>query len=416
VILLRFPIAVALLVYQSAVLAFGQIWANKVRGILTTIGIMIGVASVTAVISVIKGLETQVMSKFEAFGTNKMFAYPERGRSERKHFTQYIPFPRDIFNGVLDHCPSIDKYSLVTWLGGQVSYRDRSEEAQIAGIEPTWHEIERRTVIIGRPFSMIDNAQLRLVCLVNEVCRDKLGLDRDPTGVFISVGAQRFMIIGVVEKAINMGGNEQGSAEVFVPYNTAMATRERGTFFLAMSKSADVSEDARVELTFFLRQRRHLKPADPDNFAVMIATRYIEEIQKTSMVVTTIALGVVGISLLVGGVGIMNIMLVSVSERTREIGLRKAVGARSSAILLQFLVEAVMLCLLGGVVGLLAGQGITSIIVSFIPKEAEVTRIIVPPLAIVLALTFSGSVGLVFGMFPAIKAARLDPIEALRHE
>ena len=149
---------------------------------------------------------------------------------------------------------------------------------------------------------------------------------------------------------------------------------------------------------------------------MITAERVVEQFNNVASMVTLIATGIVGISLLVGGVGIMNIMLVSVSERTREIGLRKAVGARPAAILLQFLVEAVVLCLIGGALGLVLGQAMTSGVTSFLPPEIKLQRLIVPPFAIALAFAFSAGVGVIFGFFPAMKAASLDPIEALRHE
>src|SRR3954463_10531114 len=182
------------------------------------------------------------------------------------------------------------------------------------------------------------------------------------------------------------------------------------------SKSPDQAEEAQAEIGFFLRKRRHLELGEPDTFRVEFVGKFVEQFNALAGAITMVATGIVGISLLVGGVGIMNIMLVSVSERTREIGLRKAVGARPGAILLQFLVEAIMLCLLGGALGLLLGQGLTSAVATFLPKEVKMDRIVIPPSAILLAFTFSAGVGLIFGMFPAIKAARLDPIEALRHE
>jgi putative ABC transport system permease protein len=175
-----------------------------------------------------------------------------------------------------------------------------------------------------------------------------------------------------------------------------------------------VSEEARAELTFFLRKRRHLPLGAPDNFRVELMEKFIEQFNAIAGMVTMVAGGIVGISLLVGGVGIMNIMLVSVSERTREIGLRKAVGARPSAILMQFLVEAVILCLIGGLVGLLFGQAMTSLMAAL--PGSKLDKASIPGWAIAVAFGFSAAVGLIFGMFPAIKAARLDPIDALRHE
>ena len=154
---------------------------------------------------------------------------------------------------------------------------------------------------------------------------------------------------------------------------------------------------------------------DPDNFGIEAVQKYIDQFNKVAVMITLVAGGIVGISLLVGGVGIMNIMLVSVSERTREIGLRKAVGARASAIMLQFLVEAVMLCLIGGLIGILGGQMLTSIMAAALPA-AKLGKAHIPLWAVALSFGFSAGVGVVFGMFPAIKAARLDPIEALRHD
>jgi putative ABC transport system permease protein len=204
---------------------------------------------------------------------------------------------------------------------------------------------------------------------------------------------------------------------VVVPFNYSVA-KDRWPWYsvVAASKSPQLSEDAKAEIEFYLRQKRHVKPGKEDTFEVMTAQRVIEQFSKVASIVTLVATGIVGISLLVGGVGIMNIMLVSVSERTREIGLRKAVGARPAAILLQFLVEAVVLCLIGGAMGLVFGQLITSGVASLLPQETKVERMVVPLSAIILAFGFSAAVGLIFGMFPAIKAARLDPIEALRHE
>ncbi len=182
---------------------------------------------------------------------------------------------------------------------------------------------------------------------------------------------------------------------------------------MAASRSTAVSDDAVAELKFFLRRTRNIKPGEPDTFKVETIHSYIEKFNNIALIVTLVAGGIVGISLLVGGVGIMNIMLVSISERTKEIGLRKAVGAKKSAILTQFLVEAVILCFVGGLVGVGVGKLLTLAIASTNPLLAKTY---IPAWAIALSFGFAGTVGIVFGMFPAIKAARLDPIESLRHE
>jgi len=251
-------------------------------------------------------------------------------------------------------------------------------------------------------------------------------MKRDPTGEYIQVGENRMLVIGLLEAPPASIGNSSEQREVIIPFNT-MSADQRWMWYsvLATAKTPEVSEDAKAEIEFYLRQKRGVKPGKEDTFQVMTAQRVIEQFSRVASIVTLIATGIVGISLLVGGVGIMNIMLVSVSERTREIGLRKAVGARPGVILMQFLVEAIALCLLGGALGLGFGQVLTSIVASFLPSghptgpggpESGFENIVIPANAIILAFTFSGGVGLIFGMFPAIKAARLDPIEALRHE
>ena len=418
--LLRLPFALPMLIYQSIVLALSQIWANKVRGILTTVGIMIGVAAVSAVIALITGMKQRVLNEFEAFGTNKIFIEPQWPRSGRANVSwRQVMFRLGDFDDLMTHCPSVASFSRQHGERGVLTFGSKVEDTNvnIMGVDPDWHEIEHRYVTLGRPLTVLDNAQRRPVCLINQMVRDKLEMDRDPVGQYIDVEGARMLVVGMLEPPAATMGMMAEAREVIVPFNFSVS-RERWPWFsvIAASKSPQLSEDAKTEIEFYLRQKRRIKPGNEDTFQVMTAQRVVEQFSKVAGIVTLIATGIVGISLLVGGVGIMNIMLVSVSERTREIGLRKAVGAPPSAILLQFLVEAVMLCLIGGAMGLLLGQGITSAVASFLPQETRLERVVVPASAILLAFGFSAGVGLIFGMFPAIKAARLDPIEALRHE
>jgi putative ABC transport system permease protein len=414
--------ALLFLLYQSAFLALSQIWANKLRSALTTIGIVIGVASVTTVIAALTGLKTNVLSEFESFGTNKVFIFPDRpdsGPMRNAPFTK-IRFRPELFDGMLENCPSLKSFTRVTTIVRNVSYGDRKvENVQVAGIEPSWHEIENRFVQIGRPFSMIDNEQARAVCLINPKLQDVLGLDRDPTGTLITIGNRRFMVVGVVEKRAETSMFRDGlsDSEVFIPFSTAYEPLRANwpmMYVVAASKSPDLSEEGKAEVTFFLRKRRGLEPGMPNTFGVEFIDQFVKQFNQVANAITVVAGGIVGVSLLVGGVGIMNIMLVSVSERTREIGLRKAVGARPAAVLMQFLVEAVMLCFFGGLLGLLIGQVLTMSIASI--PGAQLEKAYIPGWAVALSFGFAAAVGLIFGMFPAIKAARLDPIEALRHE
>jgi putative ABC transport system permease protein len=407
------------LVYQSAMLAASQIWANKMRAMLTTIGIIIGVASVTAVIAALTGLRTKVLSEFETIGTNKIFIVPQRPDYGTKRFVSWWSFrlkPWE-FDNLLEHCPSVSRFTRITQMSRQVGFEDRQEDnVSVMGIEPAWHQIESRSIQEGRPFSLIDEEQARPVCLISPALRDKLRMERNCIGQSILLQTDRYVIVGIIEPAPQLAiFNEGGPGlEVFIPFNTAWRRYRPGVFCIASSRSPDVSEEARAELTFFLRKTRHIKPEEPNNFRLEVVEQYIQQFNRVAIAITMVAAGVVGISLLVGGVGIMNIMLVSVSERTREIGLRKAVGARPAAILLQFLVEAVMICLFGGLIGVLCGHLLTRAMASI--PNAQLDKAYVPAWAIALSFGFAASVGLVFGMFPAIKASRLDPIEALRHE
>ena len=413
------PLAFAGFLVQSAYLALGQIWANKSRSFLTTLGIIIGVASVTAVIAALTGLKTKVVDKFESVvGSNTIFVFNWRPQSGRQRYAPWwsVRLRPENFVGLLDHCPSVARFARVCGATQDVRFRERVvENVSIRGIDSTWHEVQGRSTIEGRPFSAVDSVQARYVCLVTPKLRDRLALDRDCTGQRIVIGRSSYRIVGVVEEAQRFSERDGGSElEVFVPFETGWKQRWDWMMVMASARSALVAEDAQAEMRFFLRRMRQIAPGEPDNFRLEVMKRHLEEIQNVALIMTAVAGGIVGISLLVGGIGIMNIMLVSVSERTREIGLRKAVGARPSAVLLQFLVEAVVLCLLGGFVGVGAAQGLTALITRIPGAELEMAYI--PMWAIGIAFGFSAVVGVCFGMFPALKAAQLDPIEALRHE
>lgn len=417
--LIRWPLILLRFLAQSTALALGQIWANKARGALTTVGIIIGVASVTTVIAVLTGLKQNVLSEFEAFGTNKIYIVPHRpNEGPLRHAPWHvIRFTPEQFDDLKKHCPSVDVLTRVAMLEETVQFEGRSvENVRVFGIDPTWHKVENRPIKLGRPFTLIDESQGRPVCVVTPEVRDKLRLDRDCIGQSILIGMRSFRIVGVVEAHMEsaMFGQDATTLEVCVPFTTAWKAVQPWMHVLATSRSTEVSEEAGAEISFFLRRVRKLEPGQPDTFRVEVMEKYLKQFKGIAVAITIVASAIVGISLLVGGVGIMNIMLVSVSERTREIGLRKAVGARPSAILLQFLVEAVMLCLFGGLMGVLIAEGLTKLMAS-IPK-AQLDKASIPLWAIALSFGFAAGVGVFFGMFPAIKAARLDPIEALRHE
>jgi len=418
VIVFRLLLGLGRLLIRSVFLALGQIWANKGRSVLTTIGIVIGVASVTAVIAALTGLRANVLADFESLGVNKIYLHasrPDKGRHKVARWNELMLQP-DELDGMLDHCPSVVRFTRISEMPAAARFGEQTVDARIIGIEPAWHKIEDRPILEGRPFSLIDETAARAVCLVTPSMQEALHLDRNCIGQRIRFLGRAFRIVGVVEPATQFGvfGIGRKNEEVFIPFRTLRKMFRGGMYAIAASRSPEASEEARAEIRFFLRRKRKLAPGEPDTFGAEAIQKFLEQFEQMATMVTLVAGGIVGISLLVGGVGIMNIMLVSVSERTREIGLRKAVGARPSAILLQFLVEAIMLCLFGGLIGLLCGQLLTTGIAA-IPK-AQLERSYIPAWAVALSFGFSAGVGIIFGMFPAIKAARLDPIEALRHE
>jgi len=407
-------------IIQTAALAVGQLNAHKVRATLTMVGIIIAVASVATVVAALEGLRGFVLEQFETVGTRYVVIDGDRPPELRNKIGwRDVQLKLEEVVALRDNASTIDAITPIWGQSANVSYgMETLQGVRVQGIWPEWHEIEQRSVIQGRPFVSIDDDERRNVCLINDKAIEELGLDKEPVGQFIIVGNQRCQIVGVVEtkEVAPMFGGGQPQTEVFLPFETArkMWPYQVIRHAAALMVDESMSEEVQAEVAFILRSLRDLEPGSPDTFEVEVVQVFLDQFQTVAAGITVVAGGIVSISLLVGGIGIMNIMLVSVSERTREIGLRKAVGARPAIILLQFLVEAVLLCVVGGAIGLAFAQGLTLGIRSV--PDSPLSTAEVPTWAAVLALTFSAAVGVIFGLFPAVKAARLDPIEALRHE
>jgi putative ABC transport system permease protein len=407
------------LLTQTVLLAIQQMWANKVRTMLTTLGIVIAVVAVVTTVGAMIGLKTYVLDQLATFGANKVWVFPRMPQNQRERWSfRRLRITTPQADGIMANCPSIKSLTPIMQMNPTIQYKDKIKQAVLVqGIRPAWHEIEQRFVTFGRTFSQIDEDERRQVCLINDKGVEELGMDADPTGQFLLLDGRRFLIVGVVEtkQVAPMFGGDEAQTEIYIPFRTGEMMRpEPRLYVVAQTHTPEQFEDAKEEIRFYMRRVRQLKPDDPDTFGVESIEQARSQFGKVAGVMTAAVGGLVGISLLVGGIGIMNIMLVSVSERTREIGLRKAVGARPEVVLMQFLVEAVTLCLAGGGVGLLIGQGI--IWALRMNPDSPMKSASIPPWAVVLALGFSAATGVIFGMFPAIKAARLDPIDALRHE
>jgi len=394
------------LLTQTVAFAFTQIWANKIRAMLTCLGIIIGVWAITTVFSAMTGMKAHVMSGLEELGTNKITIRGQRPDQldGKVRWSDIKMNQRDVAQ-LRDHATLIKNVTLFAGRGMEV-------------------RIERRQPIFGRPLNWTDMQEQRDVCLINDLAIDELELAGNGVGEYIQIKGRRFMIVGVVEtrEPPMSFGEEEIESEVFIPYDTFEKLED--WFWPRVSAEmveANMLDEATAEIDFVLRRSRNLDPNWPNTWRVQGLQQQLDVINDTSRSMTIIAGVLVGISLLVGGIGIMNIMLVSVSERTREIGLRKAVGANPLVILLQFLIEAVILCIGGGALGLVFAQATTVAMQttdweSLTDGKFSLAQAEIPMWTMLLAVGFSAFVGIVFGLGPALKAARLDPIEALRHD
>ena len=397
-------------------MALRSILANKMRSFLTTLGIIVGVAAVIGVVSIVQGLNFWIAGQLQGVGASYIMAFPNRDPNDPDAAGRDVKLTYEDGLTIVERVPEIAEFTPVFFRSDRVRLRDRSSTPAVLGVGASFQEVTNTWVEKGRFFSDLDMAGRARVCLIGQETAEDLGLGPSPLGVDVTVGRATFTIVGVMEKQGQFLGQNYDDV-VIVPFTTAReiygedAMRQLRLDFKA--RTAQDVERAKELMTAVLRERHGLRPGQGNDFQILLQ----EEILKTTSTIlgtiTQVVGAVVGIALLVGGIGIMNIMLVTVKERTREIGLRKAVGARRSDLLLQFLIEAVTLSTLGGVVGILAGWGLGALGAKAIPGFPGAH---VPFWAIVLGFGFASAVGVFFGVYPAAKAASVDPIEALRYE
>ncbi len=403
---------------QTVVLGLTQIWSNKFRAALTALGIVIGVTSVVVVIAALGGMKAGIMGEFESLGAKKIWIWGHVPRSQRGALDwDEVMMTVEEIDAIDEHCPSIEMLTPTVGRRWDVSHGERLVQGiSVTGIGLDWRAVQGRDIMIGRPMTRIDHDESRHVCLINEDAIADLDLNIDPTGQHIRIGNHRFVIIGVIEEeAKSVFTGDDSNAEVLIPFNTSMKLNRYGWVQCTASiASPELVDEARREIRFVLRKMRNLAPEDEDTFRIEILQQAIDQFSGIAAAITAVVGGVVSVLMLVAGIGIMNIMLASVSERTREIGLRKSVGARPSVIMLQFLAEAVTLCVVGALIGVFSAQIVVLIIQNV--ESMGMEQAAIPMWAIILAVAFSAGSGIIFGMFPAVKAARMDPIEALRHE
>jgi putative ABC transport system permease protein len=399
--------------------AFRALRANKMRSILTTLGIIIGVAAVIAVVSIVQGLQFMITKQLQGVGATYVMVLPKQeGNQGPGIVARQVRLTWDDGRAILEQVPGVRLMTPLVGGRATLKYRDRSHDPDfVFGVNQDWPDVSNYTVDRGRFFSRLDLAARRKVAVIGPKVVEELRLGPDPVGTEIYLGSLPATVIGVMEEKGTSLGTDIDNL-VFIPFDTALSLFGRSAgeqVQLRMQvESAEIVEQVEEEIQRVLRVRHRLAEGQPDDFDVVLQDELLKTIGTILGSVTAVVGGVVGIALLVGGIGIMNIMLVSVTERTREIGVRKAVGARRQDVLSQFLIEAVTLSLVGGSIGLALGYGIGVGVAALLPGDWPPAH--VPFWAVALAFGFSAIVGVFFGIYPASKASRLDPIEALRYE
>ena len=395
--------------------AFEQLWAHRMRSMLTVLGIVIAVTSTLTVVGVVQGFTRYVADFLQGLGTNAMWVWPERPAGEAGRRLGRIAMDERDVEAVRENCPALRRVSPLG-RGERARVQSGRDEfrAALEGVSSDYLAIRNLGVAAGRPFSIVDVEEGRAVCLLGREVARKLDLPEDVVGRSVLVAGRRFAVVGMLAEKGSFLGSSQDDL-VLIPYTTALkmepAQRRRLGFTAQAGAEAAVPE-ARSQIVNLLRRRHRLDAYQPNDFNVLTQDEILDAFNNMSLVATVVLAGIVGVSLLVGGIGVMNVMLVSVTERTREIGLRKAVGARRRDVLLQFLVESVTLSLAGGVAGVALGYGLCAL-ASLHPRMVDVA---IPPWAVALGFGASTLTGVVFGLAPAVKASLLNPIDALRHE
>jgi putative ABC transport system permease protein len=398
--------------------AFRALVRNKMRAALTMLGIIIGVSAVIAMVSIGQGASASVQAQIESIGTNLLFVSAgaqnvggvRSGTGDSGTNTLTV----EDLDAIKREVPSVSMVTPTVNARSQLVSGNANWNTSVQGVSEQYPDVRKWTVQSGEFFTDADVRTAARVIVVGQTVADNLLPGADPVGQTIRVMNLPFRVVGVMARK---GQDQQGRDQddiAFAPYTTVQK-KVLGSPRLQIAYVSAVSQDAtytaQAQITELLRQRHKLAASDPDDFTVRNMTDIADAANQTSNTMTILLACIAGVSLLVGGIGIMNIMLVSVTERTREIGIRMAIGARSSAVRTQFLIESIVLSLTGGLFGIILG-----VVVSLAIPKMLGWPTLVSTMAIVGSVIFSVAVGVFFGYYPARKAAALDPIEALRYE
>jgi putative ABC transport system permease protein len=398
--------------------AFRALVRNKMRAILTMLGIIIGVSAVIAMVSIGQGAQASVQKQIESIGTNLLFisagAQNVGGVRSGTGDSGTNSLTVEDLEAIRREVPSVSMVSPTVNARSQLVAGNMNWNTSVQGVSEQYPEVRKWTVQSGSFFGEADVRTAGRVIVIGQTIADNLFAGMDPVGQTLRVANLPFRIIGVMARK---GQDQQGRDQddiAFAPYTTVQK-KILGSPRLQIAYASAISQDAtytaQQQITEMLRQRHKLTASEPNDFTVRNMSDIAEAANETNNTMTLLLACIASVSLLVGGIGIMNIMLVSVTERTREIGIRMAIGARSSAVRSQFLIESIVLSLTGGFVGIVLG-----VVVSFAIPALLGWPTLISTLAIIGSVIFSAAVGIFFGYYPARKAAALDPIEALRYE
>lgn len=397
-------------------IAIDSILRHKMRALLTMLGIIIGVGAVIAMVAVGQGAQTAVESQIASLGTNVLIVFPgatsQGGVSSGAGAAQTLTLA-DI-EAIRDQCPAVSAISPTTRATRQVIAGNMNWSTVVQGGNTEFFRIRDWRIETGEPFTEQDVRGATKVCVIGQTVVKNLFPDEDPVGKTIRIQKLPFKVIGtLVGKGQNAMGQDQDDI-IIAPFSTVQKKIQGvdfvGAILLSAASKQDIPE-AQQQVTDLLRIRHRLAEWQDNDFTIRNQSDIAAAANATSSIMTSLLGGIASISLIVGGIGIMNIMLVSVQERTREIGIRMSIGARRRDVLQQFLLEAIMLSVIGGLIGVALGVGISSLISKFAGWP-----VFVSPAAIALAFFTSAFVGILFGFYPARKAAQLSPIDALRYE
>ena len=399
-------------------IAFRALLRNKGRALLTALGIIIGIAAVIAVIAVGQGASSMMKSQISSMGSNLVVVFPGSSRMGGFHGGLGSRESLRVEDGeaIARECHVVRAVCPVIFSGAQVQFRENDWATTVHGVAENFLEVRNWRVAEGL---FLDEGDVRRgvrVCVLGSTVARELFAGDSPVGEYVRIRGMLFKVLGVlIPKGSTAWGRDQDDV-VIIPWTTARRTLQRSTtssvsqLMISLESMEDV-DVAREEIAGILRQRHRIKEGDDDDFTVTDMTEVSQMITQVSRLMTILLTVIASISLVVGGIGIMNIMLVSVTERTREIGLRMAVGARRRDILWQFLVEAMVLAGFGGLIGVGVGVAAAQIVAA-----ANRWPVMITPVSILMSLLFAAGVGIFFGFYPAWRAARLSPIESLRHE